>query len=130
MDKALFEAGIATRKEVLGTDYVGRACEENAMTDEFQKIVTEYAWGAVWSRPDLPRKTRSMLNLAMLTALNRPKELRLHMRAAIRNGVTKQEFVEVFLQTLIYCGAPAANDSFRMAAEVWREVEAEQANGD
>jgi 4-carboxymuconolactone decarboxylase len=96
------------------------------MTDEFQKIVTEYAWGAVWSRPDFPRKTRSMLNLAMLTALNRPKELRLHMRAAIRNGVTKQEFVEVFLQTLIYCGAPAANDSFRMAAEVWREVEAEQ----
>jgi 4-carboxymuconolactone decarboxylase len=69
-----------------------------------------------------------MLNLAMLTALNRPKELRLHMRAAIRNGVTKQEFVEVFLQALIYCGAPAANDSFRMAAEVWSEVEAEQAN--
>ena len=128
MDKALFEAGIATRKEVLGTDYVGRAFEENALTDEFQKIVTEYAWGAVWSRPDFPRKTRSMLTLAMLTALNRPKELRLHMRAAIRNGVTKQDFVEVFLQTLIYCGAPAANDSFRMAAEVWSEVEAEQAN--
>ena len=128
MDKALFEAGIETRKEVLGSDYVGRAFEENALTDEFQKIVPEYAWGAVWSRPDFPRKTRSMLNLAMLTALNRPKELRLHMRAAIRNGVTKQDFVEVFLQTLIYCGAPAANDSFRMAAEVWSEVEAEQAS--
>jgi len=126
MDKELFEAGLATRKEVLGPDYVSRAFEGNPLTDEFQKIVTEFAWGAVWSRPDFPRKTRSMLNLAMLTALNRPKELRLHMRAAIHNGVSKEDFVEVLLQAMIYCGVPAANDSLRLAAEVWREVEEEQ----
>jgi 4-carboxymuconolactone decarboxylase len=122
MDKALFEAGIATRKEVLGTDYVGRAFEENAMTDEFQKIVTEYAWGAVWSRRDFPRKTRSMLNLAMLTALNRPHEVKLHVRGAINNGLTKDDIREVLLQAGIYCGVPAAIDSFRIAREVFAEM--------
>ncbi|MGE4239721.1 carboxymuconolactone decarboxylase family protein [Ramlibacter sp.] len=125
MDKQLFETGLATRKEVLGPDYVHRAFEQNVLTDEFQQIVTEFAWGAVWSRPDFPRKTRSMLNLAMLTALGREHELRLHMRAAIRNGVTKEDFVNIMLQAMIYCGVPAANDSLRLAKEVWREYEAE-----
>lgn len=123
MDEQRFEAGLETRREVLGPDYVNRAFEANSLTDEFQKLVTEFAWGAVWSRPDFPRKTRSMLNLAMLTALNRPHELRLHMRAAVRNGVTKEDFVEVLLQTMIYCGVPAANDSLRMAKEVFRELD-------
>ena len=125
----MFEKGLAVRREVLGADYVDASiAAADDFMGAFQHCVTSWCWGYTWARPGLDRKTRSMLNLAMLTALNRPKELRLHMRAAIRNGVTKQEFVEVFLQTLIYCGAPAANDSFRMAAEVWSEVEAEQAN--
>ena len=123
MDKERFEAGLETRRQVLGPDYVSRAFETNPLTDEFQKLVTEFAWGAVWSRPDFPRKTRSMLNLAMLTALNRPHELRIHMRAAVRNGVTREEFVEVLLQAMIYCGMPAANDSMRIAKEVFRELD-------
>lgn len=123
MDENRFEAGLQTRREVLGPDYVSRAFEANPLTDEFQKLVTEFAWGAVWSRPGFPRKTRSMLNLAMLTALNRPHELRIHMRAAVRNGVTREDFVEVLLQAMIYCGMPAANDSMRIAKEVFRELD-------
>lgn len=123
MDEKRFEAGLGTRREVLGPDYVSRAFEPNPLTDEFQQLVTEFAWGAVWSRPDFPRKTRSMLNLAMLTALNRPHELRLHMRAAVRNGVTREEFAEVLLQAMIYCGVPAANDSLRMAKEIFKELD-------
>ena len=124
MDEKLFKAGLETRREVLGPEYVNRAFETNPLTDEFQKLVTEFAWGAVWSRPDFPRKTRSMLNLAMLTALNRPHELRLHMKAAVRNGVTREDFVEVLLQAMIYCGVPAANDSLRMAKEIFQELDA------
>ena len=123
MDEKLFKAGLQTRSEVLGPEYVNRAFETNPLTDEFQKLVTEFAWGAVWSRPDFPRKTRSMLNLAMLTALNRPHELRLHMKAAVRNGVTREDFVEVLLQAMIYCGVPAANDSLRMAKEIFKELD-------
>ena len=123
MDEKLYQAGLETRREVVGAEYVARSMKKNPFTDEFQKMVTEYAWGAVWTRPGLPRKTRSMLNLAMLTALNRPHELRLHLRGALTNGVTKEEIAEIFLQALIYCGAPAANDSFRIAKEVFRELE-------
>ncbi|MDP6350955.1 MAG: 4-carboxymuconolactone decarboxylase, partial [Alphaproteobacteria bacterium] len=120
MDKAMYDEGLAVRRAVLGAEHVDRAI---ATADDFnrpmQDLVIEYCWGAVWGRPGLPRKTRSLLNLAMLTALNRPQELKLHIRGALNNGVTKDEIMEVFLQTAIYCGAPAAISSFRSAREVF-----------
>lgn len=124
MSKELFEAGLAVRKAVLGAEFV-----ENAINsaDDFnrplQELVTEYCWGACWTREGLSRKTRSMLNLAMLTALNRPHELKLHVKGALRNGVTKEEIREVLLQTAIYCGVPAAVDAFRTAREAIHEME-------
>jgi 4-carboxymuconolactone decarboxylase len=87
-----------------------------------QELVTQYCWGEVWNRPGLDRRTRSFLNLAMLTALNRPHELKLHVRGALNNGLTKDEIREVFLQSAIYCGVPAAIDSFRVAREVFKEM--------
>ena len=123
MNKELFEKGLATRRAVLGADYVDRAI---ASADDFnrpmQELVTEYCWGEIWNRPGLDRKTRSIINLAMLTALNRPHEIKMHVRGAINNGLTKQEISEVFLQTAIYCGVPAAVDSFRLARDVFREI--------
>jgi 4-carboxymuconolactone decarboxylase len=125
MSKELFEAGLAVRKAVLGAEFV-----ENAINsaDDFnrplQELVTEYCWGACWTREGLPRKTRSMLNLAMLTALNRPHELKMHVKGALRNGVTKEEIREVLLQTAVYCGVPAAVDAFRTAKEAIQEFEA------
>lgn len=124
MSKELFEAGLAVRKAVLGAEFV-----ENAINsaDDFnrplQELVTEYCWGACWTREGLSRKTRSMLNLAMLTALNRPHELKIHVKGALRNGVTKEEIREVLLQTAIYCGVPAAVDAFRTAREAINEME-------
>lgn len=123
-NQALFDQGLATRREVLGAEYVD-ASIRNA-TDfniDMQEMVTQNCWGDVWNRPGLERKTRSLLNLSMLTALNRPHELKLHVRGAINNGVTKDEIKEVFLQAAIYCGVPAAIDSFRVAAEVFKEME-------
>jgi 4-carboxymuconolactone decarboxylase len=123
VNKELFEKGLKTRREVLGAEYVD-ASIKNA--DEFnmpmQELVTQYCWGDVWNRPGLERKTRSFLNLAMITALNRPHELKLHVRGAINNGLTKDEIKEVFLQAAIYCGVPAAIDSFRVAKEVFKEM--------
>jgi 4-carboxymuconolactone decarboxylase len=121
---SLFDQGLSTRREVLGAEYVDAAVR-NA-TDfniDMQEMVTQYCWGDVWNRPGLDRKTRSFLNLAMLTALNRPHELKLHVRGAINNGLTRDEIKEVFLQTAIYCGVPAAIDSFRTAAEVFKEMD-------
>ncbi|MEN3297392.1 MAG: 4-carboxymuconolactone decarboxylase [Burkholderiales bacterium] len=119
----LFEKGLKTRREVLGAEYVDNAIKN---ADEFnmpmQELVTQYCWGDVWNRPGLERKTRSFLNLAMITALNRPHELKLHVRGAINNGLTKDEIKEVFLQAAIYCGVPAAIDSFRVAKEVFKEM--------
>lgn len=124
MNQELFDRGLKTRREVLGDEYVDESLRN---ADDFslplQEMVTQYAWGDVWNRPGLERKTRSLLNLAMLTALNRPHELKLHVRGAIRNGVTRDEIREVFLQTAIYCGAPAAIDSFRCAKEVFKELD-------
>ena len=118
-----FEDGLAVRREVLGEAYVNRAlAEADDFTRPLQELVTEYCWGAVWTRPGLPRATRSLINLAMLTALNRPHEVRLHLRGALRNGCTKEEIMEVLLQTAIYCGVPAAVDSFRIAKEVFAET--------
>jgi 4-carboxymuconolactone decarboxylase len=123
MNRELFAKGLQTRREVLGADYVD-ASIRNA--DDFsmpmQELVTQYAWGDVWNRPGLDRRTRSLLNLAMITALNRPHELKLHVRGAINNGVTKDEIREVFLQSAIYCGMPAAIDSFRNAREMFKEM--------
>lgn len=124
MSKELFEAGLAVRKAVLGAEFVENAI---ASADDFnrplQELVTEYCWGACWTRDGLSRKTRSMLNLAMLTALNRPHELKMHVKGALRNGVTKEEIREVLLQTAIYCGVPAAVDAFRTAKEAIKEFE-------
>ena len=114
-----YKAGLDVRREVLGTEYVDRSI--NAATDftrPFQELVTEYCWGAVWTRDGIPRKTRSMLNIAMLTALNRPHELELHTRAALTNGVSPDEIREVLMQAAVYCGIPAALDSFRIAQKV------------
>lgn len=122
MNKDAFEAGLKTRREVLGADYVDQSI---ANADDFnrpmQELTTEYCWNEIWNRPGLDRRTRSMLNLAMLTALNRPHELKLHVRGALRNGVTKEEMREIFLQAAVYCGVPAAIDSFRNAKEVFAE---------
>lgn len=120
----LFSQGLETRRSVLGAEYVN-ASIDNA-TDfniDMQELVTQYCWGDVWNRPGLERKQRSLLNLAMITALNRPHELKLHVRGAINNGITKDEIKEVFLQAAIYCGVPAAIDSFRLAAEVFKEMD-------
>ena len=122
-----FAEGLAVRKAVLGDDYVNAALQS---ADEFnmplQKMVTEYAWGAVWSRPGLSRKTRSLLNLAMLTALNRPHEFEIHLRGAMRNGCTREEIREVLLQAGVYCGMPAAVDGFRIARKFLAEYEAKK----
>ncbi|HST89065.1 MAG TPA: carboxymuconolactone decarboxylase family protein, partial [Ktedonobacterales bacterium] len=99
-------------------------------TEEFQELITRYAWGEIWSRPGLPRQTRSLLTLAMLVALNRGEEFRLHVRGALRNGVTRDEIKEMLLQSAIYCGVPAANAAFRMAAEVFAETDAGETAGD
>jgi 4-carboxymuconolactone decarboxylase len=123
MNQELFEQGLKTRREVLGSEYVDAALRNaDDFTRPLQEMVTQYAWGDIWSRPGLDRKTRSLLNLAMLTALNRPHELRLHVRGALTNGVSRDEMREVFLQTAIYCGVPAAIDSFRTAREVFQDL--------
>ena len=126
MGKDTFEQGLAIRKEVLGAEHVERSL---AGADDFnrpyQELVTEYCWGAVWGRPGLSRKTRSLLNLAMLTALNREDEFKLHVRAAFRNGVTREEIREVLLQAMIYCGVPAANSAFKQGREVFAQMERE-----
>jgi 4-carboxymuconolactone decarboxylase len=124
-----FEKGLAVRREVLGAEYVDNSINNaTAFTQPLQELVTEYCWGEIWTREGLPRKTRSIINLAMLTALNRPHELRLHLRGAINNGVTKEEIQEIFLQTAIYCGVPASLDSFKVAREIFREMEIDENN--
>lgn len=121
-----FKKGLEVRRAVLGADYVdGSLARADDFMAAFQQLTTEYAWGEIWTRPGLPRKTRSMLNLAMLTALNRPAELRLHVRGALNNGVTRDEIKEILLQTGIYCGIPACLDAFKTTAEVFREIDAE-----
>lgn len=121
-----FHKGLEVRRAVVGDVYVDKSLNgADDLTAPLQKLVTEYCWGEVWTRPGLERKTRSFLNLAMLIALNRPNELRLHMRGAINNGVTKEEIVEVVLQAAIYCGVPASLDAMKAAKEVIGEMEKE-----
>ncbi len=117
-----YRRGLAVRRAVLGREYVDRALAgADAFGRPLQQLITETAWGTIWTRRGLPRKTRSLINVAMLTALNRPYELKLHLRGALRNGCSRAEIMEVLLQTAIYCGFPAAIDSFRMAREVFDE---------
>lgn len=122
MNQERFDKGLAVRREVLGTEYVDRSL---AAADDFtrplQELVTEYCWGEIWTQPELPRKTRSLINLAMISALNRPHELQLHVRGALRNGCSMEEIRAVLLQVGIYCGVPAAIDAFRVAAAVLKE---------
>ncbi|HTY54735.1 MAG TPA: carboxymuconolactone decarboxylase family protein [Candidatus Binataceae bacterium] len=122
MSQSMYDKGLEIRKAVLGNEYVENSIKN---ADDFnrplQEILTEYCWGAVWGREGLPRKARSMINIAMLAVLNRPHELKLHLRGALRNGVTKEEIREILLQVGVYCGAPTAVDSFRVAREFFAE---------
>jgi len=119
-----YEKGLEVRKAVLGAEHVENSIKNaDDFTKPLQEFVTEYCWGTVWTRPGLPRKTRSMLNLAMLTALGKPHELKLHVKGALRNGVTKEEISEVLLQAGVYAGVPAAVDAFRNAREAIAEYE-------
>lgn len=120
-----FAQGLAMRKQVLGEDYVNNSLNNaDDFTMPLQELVTEYCWGTVWQREGLSPKMRSIANLAMITALNRPHELKLHVRGALNNGLSREEIREVLLQTAIYCGVPAAIDSFRVAKAVFAEEDA------
>ena len=121
-ERQRYEQGLKTRREVLGDAHVEKSLENrNEFNEAFQDLITRYAWGEIWCRPGLPRQTRSMITLAMMVALNRNDEFRMHVRAAVRNGVTRDEIKEVLLQTAIYCGVPAANSAFHAAEEVLAE---------
>jgi 4-carboxymuconolactone decarboxylase len=123
MNSDAFNKGLKTRREVLGAEYVDAAINNaDDFNQPLQEFVTENCWDAIWNRPGLDRRTRSIINLALLTALNRPHELKLHVRGAINNGLSKDDIREVLLQTAVYCGVPAAIDSFRGAREVFKEM--------
>jgi len=118
----MLETGLETRREVLGAEHVDRSlAQASEFARPLQELVTEYCWGSVWSRPGLDRRTRSLLNIVMLTALNRRHELEVHVRGALTNGVTAEEIQEALLQAAIYCGVPAALESMRAAEGVLRE---------
>src|ERR1700721_676367 len=119
-DRERHAAGMKIRREVLGSAQVDQAeAAKTSFSEPFQDFITRYAWGEIWARPGLPRQTRSLITLAMMVALNRGDEFRMHVRAALSNGVTREEIKEVLLQAAIYCGVPAANSAFHAAEEVW-----------
>lgn len=121
-DEERYQAGMDVRRAVLGDAHVDRSLtNRTALTGEFQELITRYAWGEIWTREGLPRHTRSLLTIAMMVALNRDEELALHLRAAKNNGVTRDEIKEVLLQAAIYCGVPAANSAFHLAARIFSE---------
>ena len=121
-DTKKFKDGLKTRKEVLGEDYVNKSLSNaDDFTMDIQKLATEYCWDEIWNRPGLDRRSRSLLNLGMIAAMNKPQELKAHIKGAITNGVTKDELKEVFLQVAIYCGLPVALENFRLAQEVFKE---------
>jgi 4-carboxymuconolactone decarboxylase len=125
-ERERYSSGMRVRRAVLGEDYVEKAQENTTPFNEpFQDLITRYAWGEIWARPGLPRHTRSLLTLAMMVALNRSEEFRMHVRAAANNDVTREEIQEVLLQSAIYCGVPAANSAFHIAQEVFAEMDAE-----
>jgi len=124
-ERERFDKGMTVRRAVLGDAHVDRAMSRrNAFNGEFQELITRYAWGEMWTRPGLSRHTRSLVTVAMLVALNRPEEFRLHVRAAFNNGVTRDDIKEVLMHAAVYCGVPAANASFHMAEEVFAQMEA------
>ena len=125
-ERERYQQGMKARREVLGDAHVDNSLKN--MTDfneAFQNLITRYAWGEIWTRPGLPRETRSMITLAMMVALNRTEELKMHLRAALGIGLTKEQIQEVLLQTAIYCGVPAANAAFHTAEEVFGEKKKE-----
>jgi 4-carboxymuconolactone decarboxylase len=125
MGQDRFEKGLALRKQVLGADYVEKSM---AAADDFsrpmQELSTEYCWGYVWGRPGLALRDRSLINIAMISALNRPHELKLHVKAALTNGLSREEIREVLMQVAVYCGVPAGIDSTRIAREAFAEIDA------
>ncbi len=127
MSKELWDKGLAARKEVLGAEYVERQLKT---VDDFgmpmQELVTQSCWGWLWTRPQLPRKMRSLVNLGMLSALNRPNEFKTHVRGALTNGCSREEIREVLLQVAVYCGMPAGVEAFRLAREAIKEYEQEK----
>jgi 4-carboxymuconolactone decarboxylase len=124
-ERERYEKGLTVRRAVLGNAHVDRTLESrDEFNTEFQELITRSAWGEIWTRPGLPRHTRSLLTIAMTVALNRSEEFRLHLRAAFNNGVTREEIKEVLLQAAIYCGVPAANSAFHAAQEVFTEMQA------
>ncbi len=126
-----FVRGMVVRRQVLGDEHVDRAnAAATDLTEDFQQLITRYVWGEIWTRPDLDRRTRSCITVAMLVALNRPEELALHLRAAMTNGVTRAEIKEVLLQTAIYCGVPAANAAFALAQRVLGQSEGRHTSPD
>src|SRR5580700_6887473 len=124
-DTKRYQQGMKIRRAVLGDEHVERAVATTTdFNHDFQDFITRNAWGDIWTRPGLPRQTRSLLTLAMMVALNRGEEFRMHVKAAFNNGVTRNEIKEVLLQSAIYCGVPAANAAFHMAADVFKEIDA------
>ena len=124
-ERERYSSGMKVRRAVLGDEYVEKAqVAKTAFSEPFQDLITRYAWGEIWTRPGLPRNTRSLLTLAMMVALNRNDEFRMHVRAAANNNVTREEIQEVLLQAAIYCGVPAANAAFHIAQEVFAEMDA------
>ncbi|MGA8220924.1 MAG: 4-carboxymuconolactone decarboxylase [Candidatus Acidiferrales bacterium] len=124
-ERERYDSGMKVRRAVLGDAHVDKAqATKNAFTEPFQDLITRYAWGEIWSRPGLPRHTRSLITLAMMIALNRNEEFRMHVRAAANNKVTREEIQELLLQSAIYCGVPAANTAFHIAQEVFAEIDA------
>lgn len=124
-ERERYENGLAVRREVLGEDYVDRAlAQTTSFTEPFQDLITRYAWGEIWTRPGIDRKVRSCMTLSMLAALGHWDEFRLHVRAALRNGLTPEEIREVLLQIAIYCGVPTANHAFKVAKEVVEATDA------
>src|SRR5579864_1092847 len=124
MDQKMHDKGLEIRKAVLGEAYVSNALKSvDSFNKPFQEMLNEYCWGTVWGREELPRKTRSMLNIAMISILNRPHELRVHLKGALTNGVSRDEIREILMQVAIYGGMPAAVDSFRIAREVFAELD-------
>jgi 4-carboxymuconolactone decarboxylase len=124
-DRERYVGGLEVRRAVLGDAHVDKSLSNRSSFNEpFQELITRYAWGEIWSRPGLPRHTRSLLTLAMLIALNRTEELRLHLRGAVNNNVTREEIRELLLQSAIYCGVPAANSAFNLAEQLFAEIDA------
>jgi len=126
-DRERYDAGMKVRRAVLGDAHVDRLLANlNPHNEEFQDLITRYAWGDIWTRPGLPRHTRSLVTIAMMVALNRPDEFKLHARAAANNGVSREEIKELLLQCAIYCGVPAANSAFHLIQQVWDEVDSKK----